>query len=118
MLFSFSQLAVCMKETASVSVLQIHQRSAERLRDLCYRNGGVFVKVGQHIGSLDYLLPPEYVKTMKIFHTDAPRSDLSDLFRVVEEDLGQKACFLWPFQAFYLFFICLSSMSSKYAVLI
>ena len=30
------------------------------------KNGGVFIKVGQHIGALDYLLPEEYVNTMKV----------------------------------------------------
>ena len=29
-----------------------HQRGAERVLSLCRRNGGVFIKVGQHIASL------------------------------------------------------------------
>lgn len=69
---------------------QIHKRSAERLREMCSKNGGAFIKVGQHIGSLEYLLPMEYVKTMKVFHNEAPQSALCDLYKVIEEDLGTK----------------------------
>ncbi|XP_072032630.1 aarF domain-containing protein kinase 1-like [Amphiura filiformis] len=69
---------------------QVHWRSAEKLRQMCCKNGGIFVKIGQYLGSLDYLLPEEYVKTMKVLHNDAPRSPLDSIRRVVEEDLGCK----------------------------
>ena len=67
----------------------VNQRSANRLLDLCNKNGGVFIKVGQHIGALDYLLPEEYVQTLKVLHARAPRMDLNDVYAVLEEDLGQ-----------------------------
>ena len=57
---------------------------------MCCKNGGAFVKVGQHLGSLEYLLPIEYVETMKILHDKAPQSDLEDLKKVFYEDLGKK----------------------------
>lgn len=44
---------------------ECHQRGAERLRDLCFANGGVYTKLGQHVGQLDHLLPEEYVQTMR-----------------------------------------------------
>ncbi|XP_025104932.1 uncharacterized aarF domain-containing protein kinase 1-like [Pomacea canaliculata] len=69
---------------------QIHHRSAICLQKMCAKNGGAFVKVGQHVGSLDYLLPKEYVQTMKIFHSEAPQSDLKDIYKVIEEDFGKK----------------------------
>lgn len=69
---------------------KLHQRSAQRLRDVCSKNGGVFIKVGQHISSLEYLLPHEYTQTMKIFHNQAPQTSLEDLYRVIEDDLGKK----------------------------
>ena len=55
-------------------------------------NGGAFIKVGQHIGGLDYLLPTEYVQTMKELHSNAPESDVSELFETVEKDLNRKVC--------------------------
>ena len=57
---------------------------------MCCANGGAFIKVGQTIVSLEYLLPMEYVTTMKVLLDKAPESKLEDLYRVIEEDLGQK----------------------------
>ncbi|XP_076359674.1 aarF domain containing kinase 1 isoform X2 [Tachypleus tridentatus] len=66
---------------------EVHTRSAQKLLDLCCKNGGAFIKVGQHIGALDYLLPQEYVSTLKVLHTNAPKSPLSDILQVIKEDL-------------------------------
>jgi hypothetical protein len=60
---------------------------------MCCTNGGAFIKVGQHVGSLEYLLPKEYVDTMKVLHNKAPQSDVEELKKVFEEDLKMKASF-------------------------
>lgn len=65
-------------------------RSANKLLLLCCKNGGCFIKVGQHLAALEYLLPKEYVDTLKVLHSEAPRSELSDIKRVIEEDLGRE----------------------------
>lgn len=69
---------------------QTHLRAAQKLLDLCCVNGGAFVKVGQHLGSLEYLLPQEYVNTMKVLHSKAPESPLEDIKQVLEEELKCK----------------------------
>lgn len=43
----------------------LHRRSAERLRDLCSVNGGVYVKLGQHLSQLDFVLPPEFIDVLR-----------------------------------------------------
>ena len=68
---------------------ECHLRSAKHLLKLCCDNGGVFVKVGQHIGALDYLLPEEYVNTMKVLHNRSPQMPLDDIYSVLREELGQ-----------------------------
>jgi len=68
---------------------ECHTRAADRLLDLCLANGGVFIKVGQHIGALDYLLPDEYVSTMKILHHQVPKLPLEDVYSVLELELGK-----------------------------
>jgi len=68
-----------------------HLRSADKLLKLCQANGGCFIKVGQHIGALDYLLPEEYVDTMKVLHNRAPQMHLRDVYKVIKEDLGSEA---------------------------
>lgn len=57
---------------------------------MCCINGGAFIKVGQHVGSLEYLLPKEYVETMKVLHDKAPQSDVEELRSVFEEDMKMK----------------------------
>ncbi|XP_026733543.1 uncharacterized aarF domain-containing protein kinase 1 [Trichoplusia ni] len=66
---------------------QAHQIGAAKLLELCKANKGVYIKVGQHVGALDYLLPNEYVTTMRILHKDAPRNTLDELYKVMKEDL-------------------------------
>uniref|UniRef100_A0A6G1SCL8 Putative aarF domain-containing protein kinase 1 n=1 Tax=Aceria tosichella TaxID=561515 RepID=A0A6G1SCL8_9ACAR len=64
-----------------------HRRSATRLLELCCKNGGIFIKVGQHIAALQYLVPPEYVETLSVLHNRAPRTKFEDIKQVIKEDL-------------------------------
>lgn len=64
-----------------------HTLAAEKLLELICINKGVYIKVGQHIGSLDYLLPHEYVRTMKVLHSNAPKNPVEDLYKVIRQDL-------------------------------
>lgn len=45
------------------------------------------MKVGQHLGALDYLLPPPYISTLSILHSQAPSSSLDDVYSVIRSDL-------------------------------
>uniref|UniRef100_A0AAZ3P1A0 AarF domain-containing protein kinase 1 n=1 Tax=Oncorhynchus tshawytscha TaxID=74940 RepID=A0AAZ3P1A0_ONCTS len=69
---------------------QVHRRSAERLRNLCCANRGTFIKVGQHLGALDYLLPEEYTSTLKVLHSRAPQSSMEEIQQVIREELGKE----------------------------
>jgi aarF domain-containing kinase len=72
-----------------------HKRSAEKLLKLCCTNKGVYIKVGQHLAALDYLLPSEYVQTMRILHCHAPTNPIDDVYKVIREDLKRE-----PFEIF------------------
>ncbi|XP_051941722.1 aarF domain-containing protein kinase 1 isoform X1 [Hippocampus zosterae] len=76
---------------------KVHRRSAERLRDLCCANRGTFIKVGQHLGALDYLLPEEYTSTLKVLHSQAPQSSMEEIEQVIREDLGKELSELFAF---------------------
>ncbi|GLC72431.1 hypothetical protein PLESTF_001246800 [Pleodorina starrii] len=68
---------------------ECHQRGADRLLALCFANGGVYTKLGQHIGQLDHLLPEEYVLTMRRHLLDrCPVSPPEEVRRIFEQDLG------------------------------
>ncbi|XP_036095354.1 aarF domain-containing protein kinase 1 isoform X2 [Rousettus aegyptiacus] len=69
---------------------QVHLRSARRLCELCCANRGTFIKVGQHLGALDYLLPQEYTSTLKVLHSQAPQSSMQEVRQVIREDLGKE----------------------------
>ncbi|XP_037954091.1 aarF domain-containing kinase 1 [Teleopsis dalmanni] len=64
-----------------------HKIAAEKLLELICTNKGVYIKVGQHIGALEYLLPKEFVQTMKILHSNAPQNPVEDLYKVIRQDL-------------------------------
>lgn len=68
---------------------EAHIFGAKKLLELCCANKGVYIKIGQHIGALDYLLPKEYVTTMKVLHSSAPQSSFNDVLTVLKEDLKQ-----------------------------
>lgn len=70
-----------------------HKRSAEKLLELCCTNKGVYIKVGQHIAALEYLLPVEYVDTMKVLHSHAPKNNIEDIYKVLREDLKKDVSF-------------------------
>ncbi|KAL7738678.1 hypothetical protein ACLKA6_006964 [Drosophila palustris] len=66
---------------------RVHKIAAEKLLELICTNKGVYIKVGQHIGALEYLLPKEFVNTMKVLHSDAPQNPIEDLYKVIRQDL-------------------------------
>ncbi|KAK9683519.1 hypothetical protein RND81_10G147400 [Saponaria officinalis] len=70
---------------------EVHLRSAQKLRDLCFENGGIYIKLGQHIGQLEYLVPEEYVKTMRESMLNrCPVSSYDQVREVIIKELGGK----------------------------
>jgi len=65
-----------------------HQRAAERLLRLCQCNMGVYIKLGQHVAQLDYLLPEEYTRTLAPMTRRAPVSPIEDVRETIRKDLG------------------------------
>lgn len=68
---------------------ECHSRGAQRLLNLCFSNGGIYIKLGQHIAMLDHLLPDVYVKTMRNNLLDkCPVSSWKAVTRTIREDFG------------------------------
>ncbi|KAL5076736.1 hypothetical protein RYX36_015720 [Vicia faba] len=69
---------------------EVHLRSAEKLRDLCFKNGGIYIKLGQHIGQLEYLVPKEYVQTMRESMLNrCPVSSYEQICNVFKKEFGE-----------------------------
>ncbi|KAK9127997.1 hypothetical protein Syun_016794 [Stephania yunnanensis] len=86
--YSLLGLAEGSAERAEVK-RECHRRGAERLRELCFRNGGIYIKLGQHIGQLEYLVPEEYVQTMRASMLNrCPVSSYEQVCEVFKKELG------------------------------
>ena len=48
-----------------------HKRAAEKLLMGCLNNGGLYVKLGQGLVSMNHILPKEYVETLVILQDKA-----------------------------------------------
>eukprot|EP00605_Chrysophyceae_sp_TOSAG23-4_P000886 GSChrysophyteH1.ASY1.ANO1.977.1 assembled CDS len=65
-----------------------HSRNAVRVRDMCAANRGVYIKIGQHLAMLDYVLPEQYTATLSSLLAQSPRSSWDDVRAVLREDFG------------------------------
>lgn len=45
---------------------EIHLRSAELIKQGCLKNGGLYIKLGQGLVSLNHILPKEYLQSLKV----------------------------------------------------
>ncbi|XP_010535166.1 PREDICTED: putative ABC1 protein At2g40090 [Tarenaya hassleriana] len=69
---------------------EVHLRSARKLQELCFKNGGIYIKLGQHIGQLEYLVPEEYVRTMRESMLNrCPVSSYEQVCAVFKKELGE-----------------------------
>ncbi|XP_015877370.3 putative ABC1 protein At2g40090 [Ziziphus jujuba] len=69
---------------------EVHLRSALKLQELCFKNGGIYIKLGQHIGQLEYLVPQEYVQTMReSMLNKCPVSSYDQVCEVFKKELGE-----------------------------
>uniref|UniRef100_A0A803P178 ABC1 atypical kinase-like domain-containing protein n=1 Tax=Cannabis sativa TaxID=3483 RepID=A0A803P178_CANSA len=69
---------------------EVHLRSARKLQELCFKNGGIYIKLGQHIGQLEYLVPHEYVQTMReCMLNKCPVSSYDQVCEVFKKELGE-----------------------------
>jgi len=67
----------------------LHRGAADRLLKLCHDNKGVYIKVGQHLANLDYLIPQEYIEVLSALYDDNPVTPFEDAREVIREDLGR-----------------------------
>jgi aarF domain-containing kinase len=66
-----------------------HLRCAKRLLHVFQANGGVYIKIGQHLAALEYLLPIEYCDTMKVLQNEAPQTAIEDVRQLFRMELKQ-----------------------------
>lgn len=67
---------------------ETHQRAANITLKALEKNGGIYIKLGQHISALTYLLPVEWTKTMTPLQDKCPRSSMEEIEAMFKRDLG------------------------------
>lgn len=65
-----------------------HKRCAERTLVVLEKNGSIFVKLGQHLSSMNYLLPTEWCNTFIPLQDQCPVSSLESIQAMVLKDTG------------------------------
>nr|OQO24476.1 hypothetical protein B0A51_07206 [Rachicladosporium sp. CCFEE 5018] len=74
----------------SVILSACHKRCAERTLVAMEKNGSIFIKLGQHLSSLNYLLPSEWCDTFIPLQDKCPVSAFSSIEAMVLKDTGKK----------------------------
>ncbi|KAM3159999.1 ABC1 domain-containing protein [Lachancea thermotolerans] len=72
------------EQERSDALKKCHQLCAKVTLRALETNGGVFIKLGQHIAAMTYLLPPEWTETMVPLQDKCPQSthqEIEDLFK-------------------------------------
>ncbi|GAB1601201.1 uncharacterized aarF domain-containing protein kinase 5-like [Argonauta hians] len=65
-----------------------HEKGAEYLKDGCLKNGGLYVKLGQGLVSLNHLLPPEYISTLTSLQDQALYRHVNEIEQLFKEDFN------------------------------
>lgn len=65
-----------------------HKRCAERTLEVLERNGSIFIKLGQHLSSMNYLLPEEWTTTFVPLQDHCPVSSYDSIAAMVLDDTG------------------------------
>ena len=79
-------------EMKEVELSAVHAKAAALLKDLCMRNKGVYIKLGQHISQLDYILPEEYCSVLSNLLDNNPVSSFADVCSVFEQEFQRRPC--------------------------
>ncbi|KAL8883064.1 MAG: hypothetical protein Q9198_000049 [Flavoplaca austrocitrina] len=66
-----------------------HQRCADRTFRVLEQNGSIFIKLGQHLSSMNYLLPLEWTRTFIPLQDHCPESSYEAIESMFMEDTGQ-----------------------------
>ena len=67
-----------------------HAEAAAIMKETFKQNGGLYIKLGQLIATLDILVPDEYVAAFRDMFQNAPTSEFKEVKRVFEETTGKK----------------------------
>ena len=67
----------------------VHQRAADRILSGCLLNGGLYIKLGQGLVSMNHVLPKEYLETLKVLQDKCLSRGATEVEQLFEEEFGK-----------------------------
>ncbi|KAK7716981.1 hypothetical protein SLS64_000883 [Diaporthe eres] len=77
------------EEEKSSLLRSCHKRSAVRTLRVLEKNGGIFIKLGQHLSAMNYLLPTEWTTTFIPLQDKCPVSSIESIEEMFKRDTGE-----------------------------
>ncbi|KAL2867874.1 ABC1 kinase family protein [Aspergillus lucknowensis] len=77
-------------EERSETIRACHKRCAERTLRVLEKNGSIFIKLGQHLSSMGYLLPLEWTTTFIPLQDKCPVSSIESIEEMFVTDTGKR----------------------------
>ncbi|KAL4775458.1 ABC1 family-domain-containing protein [Aspergillus nidulans var. acristatus] len=77
-------------EERNEAIRACHKRCAERTLRVLERNGSIFIKLGQHLSSMGYLLPLEWTTTFIPLQDKCPVSSIESIEEMFVKDTGKR----------------------------
>lgn len=75
------------KDLRNIEIAKCHKRCALITLHALSANGGIFIKFGQHIGAMTYLLPREWTESMVPLQDKCPESTLAEIDQMFRTDI-------------------------------
>ncbi|TVY81044.1 ABC1 family protein MCP2-like protein [Lachnellula suecica] len=72
------------------SLKACHKRCADRTLKVLEKNGSIFIKLGQHLSAMNYLLPLEWTTTFIPLQDKCPVSSMESIEAMFEKDTGEQ----------------------------
>ncbi|KAL4978099.1 ABC1 family-domain-containing protein [Aspergillus desertorum] len=77
-------------EERNEAIRACHRRCAERTLRVLEKNGSIFIKLGQHLSSMGYLLPLEWTTTFIPLQDKCPVSSIESIEEMFVKDTGKR----------------------------
>ncbi|CDK27587.1 unnamed protein product [Kuraishia capsulata CBS 1993] len=71
-----------------LAMSECHKEAAEITLKALETNGGIYIKLGQHVSAMTYLLPLEWTDTMIPLQSQCPESSLDEIRQMFKTDMG------------------------------
>lgn len=75
-------------EEYSVALQKCHQKAADLILSGCLLNGGLYIKMGQGLASMNHVLPKQIITTLETLHDKTIARSSNEVRRIFMKDFG------------------------------